>query len=475
MAGCIAAPPRIRYDAAAGDARRRSTSCSTSTRGRCAPRPARTARASSRSTCCRRPRSSCARPRGCRSRCGSSSPRRSTTTAIAELEALIAARRGRRRASTGLEPPRRRRASSSPPTASCARGRPSAAGPPCRIPRWRCPPRAARRSSFARLSGDLEAIGAIAGARAVLGRAARATARRGRSPRCRAPPSRRRSTRGLERAAPAAGPRARGPAVRRSSTRARELGDALAGYEILWSDATRVLLALDAATANDEIPAHGAHGHFRFLTPSPELLRPARVLALARDRAPARACRSPRAAGAGDRASPTSPTSRATPASRRSTRAARCARATARTPTTRARSTRSLADLTELGYAPFTHEFSFGGRILRNVIADLPGSGELGVDAGILVVGCHLDSTAARDPGYVPGVEPGPRRRRRRLGRGRAARDRAPPALARRAAAQHRALRLLQRRGVRPRRKPRLRRVAEGRAARRSSPSSAPT
>ena len=48
---------------------------------------------------------------------------------------------------------------------------------------------------------------------------------------------------------------------------------------MLWSRGSRLLLALDAQTANDEIPAHGAHGHFRLLTPSPELLRPARVAA----------------------------------------------------------------------------------------------------------------------------------------------------------------------------------------------------
>ena len=67
-----------------------------------------------------------------------------------------------------------------------------------------------------------------------------------------------------------------------------------------------------------------------------------------------------------------------------------------------------VADLTEMGYAPFTHQFSFGGRILRNVIADMPGSGQLGVDAGILVVGCHMDSTAASDPGYRPATSPAP-------------------------------------------------------------------
>ena len=46
-----------------------------------------------------------------------------------------------------------------------------------------------------------------------------------------------------------------------------------------------------------------------------------------------------------------------------------------------------LAELRELGYVASTHGFAFGGRILRNVLAGLPGSGELGVDADLIVVG----------------------------------------------------------------------------------------
>ena len=65
-----------------------------------------------------------------------------------------------------------------------------------------------------------------------------------------------------------------------------------------------------------------------------------------------------------------------------------------------------LSELRELGLEATTHTFAFAGRILRNVIADLPGTGELGADAGLIVVGCHLDSTAARDPGYMPADDP---------------------------------------------------------------------
>ena len=60
-----------------------------------------------------------------------------------------------------------------------------------------------------------------------------------------------------------------------------------------------------------------------------------------------------------------------------------------------------LAELRALGLAPVAHEFAFGGRVLRNVIADVPGE-----QPSLVVVGCHLDSTAARDPGFAPSRDP---------------------------------------------------------------------
>ena len=119
-----------------------------------------------------------------------------------------------------------------------------------------------------------------------------------------------------------------------------KIGDALDDYEILWSDERRVLLALDAGKVNDEVPAHGGHGHFIFLTPNPELLR-ARGRARAVERQRRREPAGGRGAGAGDGRVLPRRHLRATAASHRSTPAARCARATARTPTTPARSTRS--------------------------------------------------------------------------------------------------------------------------------------
>ncbi len=181
-------------------------------------------------------------------------------------------------------------------------------------------------------------------------------------------------------------------------------GEALAGHALLWADATRVLLALGADQVNDAIPAHGAHGHFRFLTPSPELLRPARLLALT-------------AGGAQASLQAAAEPAPVTPASF----LADVARYAGLAPLDEAGALRSrhsshpdnvravdalMTDLRELGYVPATHNFAFGGRVLRNVIADLPGTGELGVDAGLVVVGCHLDSTAARDPGYVAASGP---------------------------------------------------------------------
>lgn len=181
-------------------------------------------------------------------------------------------------------------------------------------------------------------------------------------------------------------------------------GEALARYDVLWSRGSRVLLALDAATSNDEIPAHGAHGHFRLLTPSPELLRPARTvtaavttlstaaLQLAQAQVPAPA--------------PVTPGSFAADVARYAGGAPLAGGEPVRSRHTshpdNARVVQALVDeLRELGLAPFTHDFAFGGRILRNVIADVPGERD-----SLVVVGCHLDSTAARDPGFTPARDP---------------------------------------------------------------------
>ncbi|MDP1848085.1 MAG: M20/M25/M40 family metallo-hydrolase [Solirubrobacteraceae bacterium] len=171
----------------------------------------------------------------------------------------------------------------------------------------------------------------------------------------------------------------------------------LSSYEVLWSRGSRLLLAVGADIRNDEVPAHGAHGHFRLLTPSPELLRPARVARTA----PA----GRQADGAGRALADPAPVT----AISYEADVARYAGGTplADGPPLRSRHSSHpdnarvvvalLGELRALGLAPVAHEFAFGGRVLRNVAADVPGE-----RASLVVVGCHLDSTAARDPGFTP-------------------------------------------------------------------------
>ena len=185
-------------------------------------------------------------------------------------------------------------------------------------------------------------------------------------------------------------------------------GGELAGHDVLWSREGRLLLALGAQTRSDEIPAHGAHGHFRLLTPSPELLRPARVapaptaavqasalgleLALAEPAAPPPAQVTAESYAADvARYAGGAPLDGGGPVRSRHSSHPDNARVVAAL----------LGELRAMGLAPVAHEFAFGGRILRNVIADVPG--EL---PSLVVVGCHLDSTAARDPGFEPSSDP---------------------------------------------------------------------
>ena len=175
---------------------------------------------------------------------------------------------------------------------------------------------------------------------------------------------------------------------------------ALAAYAPLWCDGSRALLALDAQTSPDEIPAHGAHGHFRLLTPTPELLRPARVART-------------RAAAADDRAAPAEPEPAPVTAQSFAADVDRYAGAAPLRDGPPVRSRHSshadnprvvqalLDDLRELGLAPVAHEFMFARRRLHNVIADVPGQA-----SSLVVVGCHLDSTAARDAGFDPARGP---------------------------------------------------------------------
>ena len=180
----------------------------------------------------------------------------------------------------------------------------------------------------------------------------------------------------------------------------------LAGYDVLWSRGSRLLLALGAQTRTDEIPAHGAHGHFRLLTPSPELLRPARVTSAATAQIRAGELGLGLALAEPPEPAPVTPESYAADVARYAGGAP-----LAGGPPVRSRHSSHadnarvvdalLADLRALGLTPVAHQFAFGGRVLRNVIADVPGEAP-----SLVVVGCHLDSTAARDPGFTPARDP---------------------------------------------------------------------
>ncbi len=235
----------------------------------------------------------------------------------------------------------------------------------------------------------------------------------------------------------------------------------LAERNVLWSDGRRVLLALDAFTRNDAIAIHGPHGHFLLLTPSPELLRPApdhREAALVTRQALAQWIQERPSAQLAEVTldiEPAGAPAVAAPPATAASFTADVERYSGARPLDAAGPVRSrhsshpdnarvvqalLADLAAIGYAPYTHAFTFGGHPLHNVIADLPGAGFETVDpdpreeargvfsaeteppiglgswypwwdadvplpgfgAGLVVVGCHLDSTAARDAGYDP-------------------------------------------------------------------------
>ncbi|MEA2141857.1 MAG: hypothetical protein QOI64_287 [Solirubrobacteraceae bacterium] len=189
----------------------------------------------------------------------------------------------------------------------------------------------------------------------------------------------------------------------------------LAGYDVLWSRGSRLLLALGAATRTDEIPAHGAHGHFRLLSPSPELLQPARVAPAARAQVQAGELGLGLALAEPPPVAPVTPESYAADVARYAGGApladgldgldglaGSLVRSRHSSHPDNARVVDALlADMRAIGLTGIAHEFSFGGRILRNVIADVPGE-----QPSLVVVGCHLDSTAARDPGFTPSRDP---------------------------------------------------------------------
>ncbi|MEA2243418.1 MAG: hypothetical protein QOD24_2974 [Solirubrobacteraceae bacterium] len=171
-------------------------------------------------------------------------------------------------------------------------------------------------------------------------------------------------------------------------------GAALAREDVLWSDGDRVLVAAgDGAT-----PANGAgssHGGRSLLAPSPELLRPALLVAAnapARRGAPIRAAAMPVAVTAEALAADVARYAGAAPLDGGEPVQSRHVEHPDNERVVRA----LLEDLAALGYAPVTHDVAFGGRMVRSVIAEQPGTGELGLDAGVIVLGCHIDGAGGR-------------------------------------------------------------------------------
>jgi hypothetical protein len=181
-----------------------------------------------------------------------------------------------------------------------------------------------------------------------------------------------------------------------------QAAEALSRHNLLWSDDVRALLAIGAAQSTDALPVHGSHGHFRLLTPSPELLRPtpqpttaarATEFAVARlpldrievTRLPAdledlqtvlSSCPSTAASFMADvdRYSGAAPLDASGPIASRHIRHPDNPRVVQAL----------LTDLRAMGLCAYTHTFAHAGRTLRNVVADLPGRGLFRLDPSIL-------------------------------------------------------------------------------------------
>jgi hypothetical protein len=172
-------------------------------------------------------------------------------------------------------------------------------------------------------------------------------------------------------------------------------GTALAAHDVLWSDGSRVLVALGADGPSPDLAAGSGHGRVSLLAPSPELLRPALLIGANAPTArgtPIRAAAMPAPVTADSFAADVARYAGAAPLDGGEPLQSRHIEHPDNERVVRA----LLEDLTTPGYAPLTHDVAFGGRIVRSVIAEQTGTGELGLDAGVIVVGCHIDTAGGR-------------------------------------------------------------------------------
>lgn len=272
----------------------------------------------------------------------------------------------------------------------------------------------------------------------------------------------------------------------------------LAKHRVLWRAGSRAVIALGPDVFNDAVAMHGAHGHFLALAPRPGLLhmrppaRASRDAQFVTGRLPLeklrisewirdllellfRTCPATAASFQSD-------VDRFSGAASLDSSGAIASRHI-RHPDNARVVQALLAELRAIGYCAYTHSFTHAGMTLKNVIADLPGTGLFRIDPDILealrrilirfpipepdppwlpevrglfgrewvrqhvgnakaldarlrleravgwkpwwpwwrrlcplagfgadlvIVGCHLDSTAARAAGYDPTTDPAP-------------------------------------------------------------------
>jgi hypothetical protein len=172
--------------------------------------------------------------------------------------------------------------------------------------------------------------------------------------------------------------------------------------KVLFVEDRRMLVAMGPSEFNDSPAIHGPHGHFQFLMPNPELLKPADFSSGARRKArlalgqwPLEKLKGAEIAVTIDimdlilKKCPSTAASFQQDVDRYSGASdldcsgpivSRHIQHPDNSNVVQA----LIDDLNDMGYCAYTHTFNFAGMTLKNVIADLPGTGCLSVDPNIL-------------------------------------------------------------------------------------------